>query len=773
MTPTTGAASTTTTDSSGVYTFPMPALGNYTITPGNANYGFTPNQSTISVTSATTGRAAINFAATSSYSISGTVSGGIAGGVSVILYNAGSGAPITATTDANGYYKFSGLSSGSFTVIPNLPGYTFSPSNSIINISGSSTSGNNYTATANGSAPITNASISGTVSGAVTQGVTVKLYSTSSSTPQTTTTDASGFYMFTGLTNGTYTVIPSLGGFSFNPSTSTVGISGASVTGTNYSAVAGTTVTTNNSLSGTVSGNIKAGVTIILHTPGGQISAVTDATGYYEFTGLSNGTYTVIPTLTGYSFNPANTIVNIAGASTAGTNFVSLAGIVTTTNTLSGIISGEVTQGITVNLYGRVNSTATSDVNGYYQFTGLDDGSYTVIPTANGVAFTPGNLVVTVAGTTATANDFTTVKTLHTISGTVPGLAGANLTLAGVSSATATTDALGNYAFPNLANGKYTITPLLAGYTFNPTASGATLNSANIAGLNFTPTYIIIPTYTISGHVTNRRGLVGNTIQLSGTANASTMTDTSGYYQFTGLVSGEYTVTPTSAYPNVTYKPSASTFSLIQDRVVDFSGFDTININITRNTASLVDTDVKTILIAAGWDSVTPIYSNITIDPNVNLYASSSGNAALTIKGIFPAESQITITNNGNIVGYGGAGGTGGGCMFDTNTLITYNNPAGPGYPGGTGLSISSSATTIIVNNGLIAGGGNGGAGTATNQCPWNTWAYGTVGGVGAGRSGLLTPIGNGFALGNSGAATSGAANATWNALGTLIGAQN
>ena len=788
MSPASGVATTTNTDANGVYSFAMPAIGNYTITPNNPNYGFTPNQSSISITSATTGRAAINFAATSSYSISGTVSGSVNSGVNVILYSSGSGAPVSTRTDANGYYKFSGLPNGNYTVLASLPGYAFSPSNSVIPINGSSISGNNYTATANGSAPITNASISGTVSGAVTQGVTVKLYSTSSSTPQTTITDASGFFMFSGLSNGTYTVIPSLTGFSFNPSTTTATISGASITGTNYSSVAGTTVTTNNSLSGTVSGGIQQGVTIILHSPTGQVSAVTDATGYYQFTGLSNGTYTVIPTLSGYSFSPANTIVNISGASTAGTNFVATAGIVTTTNTLSGIISGEVIQGVTVNLYGSTTVTATSDVNGYYQFTGLNDGSYTVIPTMTGVAFTPGNLVVAVAGTTATGNDFSTVRTLHAISGTIPGLPGATVTLSGVASATTTTDSLGNYSFPGLANGNYMVTPSKAQYTFNPTSSSITLKSANSAGVNFTPTYIVVPTYMISGHITNRKGLAGNTISLSGTSAATTLTDSTGYYQFIGLVAGTYTITPSSAYPNVTYNPAATAITLNADAVANFNGYDTIDLTIAANQSN---SDVQTMLKTAGWDGVTPIYSTITINSGVTLYATSYLHNGLDLKGVFPANSQISIVNNGTIMGSGGEGTTYTGSLGQYIVTAPTNGSAG--------LYISASSTNFITNNGVIEGGGGG--------------SYG-VGSYGAGKNGLISPgIGNSgggaicggggslyggaFATngtsgvfyiwdsfnsncyqfpvtgGSGGPATVGAANATWNAIGTIIGMQN
>jgi hypothetical protein len=59
-------------------------------------------------------------------------------------------------------------------------------------------------------------SISGTVSGAVLQGVNIAL---SGSASATTTTDDSGNYSFTGVPNGSYTVTPSKAGYTSNPPT--------------------------------------------------------------------------------------------------------------------------------------------------------------------------------------------------------------------------------------------------------------------------------------------------------------------------------------------------------------------------------------------------------------------------------------------------------------------------------------------------------------------------------------------------------------------------
>ena len=77
----------------------------------------------------------------------------------------------------------------------------------------------------------------------------------------------------------------------------------------------------------------------------------------------------------------------------------------------------------------------------------------------------------------------------YTISGTVrssgTGLQGVIVTLSEMSSATATTDASGNYAIQNLAIGSYTIAPKRSGYTFSPSTLTAVVNDANVAGQDF------------------------------------------------------------------------------------------------------------------------------------------------------------------------------------------------------------------------------------------------------------------------------------------------
>ncbi|MDO8413655.1 MAG: S8 family serine peptidase [Gallionellaceae bacterium] len=76
-------------------------------------------------------------------------------------------------------------------------------------------------------------SISGTVSGAVTSGVTITLSGSSSAT---VTTEVSGIYTFSGLVNGAYAVTPSLSAYTFTPTSTAVTVSGVNVTNTDFTA---------------------------------------------------------------------------------------------------------------------------------------------------------------------------------------------------------------------------------------------------------------------------------------------------------------------------------------------------------------------------------------------------------------------------------------------------------------------------------------------------------------------------------------------------------
>jgi hypothetical protein len=583
-------------------------------------------------------------------------------------------------------------------------------------VSGASVTGNNYTATSTGSAPVTNASISGTIAGAITGGVTVKLYSTVSATPQTTITDASGFYMFSGLSNGTYTIIPGLTAYSFSPATANVAITGPSITGTNFSSISGSTVATNNTISGMISGAVLQGITVILHTPSGQQATVTDATGYYQFTGLSNGTYTAIPTLTGYSFTPANLVVTLNNSSNATTSFVTVPGASNSTYPLSGIITGDVLEGVTVNLYGSTVTTTTTDVNGYYQFTNLADGSYTAVPSKNGLAFTPSNRAINVAGAAATGNDFKSGLTQHNLSGWVGSLPGVTMIVSGGASTTVTTDAAGNFFVNGLNDGTYVLMPSLGGYSFNPLKSSVTLKGANIASIAFVPTQL---TNSISGNIQGANNIVV-TLSDGVSPPINTTTDVTGNYSFADLLPGTYTITPSLS--QYLFSPASTTVTMSGTNIVGTNFTAAIHGNTVHGATPTYSCSNGVVTVPAGAYTVT--------------FTAHGGNGGSGINGGGGGAAGAWDSTSGAwifVLGGGGGGGQG--------------IPTSPVSVGGTGATFTSYA----VGGQSDTGGGAGGIGTLNGK-----GGYGAVGTGACCGGGSNSPGGIGGLANNSGGSSGG-----------------
>jgi hypothetical protein len=291
-----------------------------------------------------------------------------------------------------------------------------------------------------------------------------------------TSADGSGNYVFTGLQNGSYTVTPSKVGVTFTPASQNVTINNASVTANFTSVVQTYTV------SGTVSGAVVSGVTISL---GGASSAstTTDASGNFSFSGVVSGSYTVTPSLSGYSFTPSTRSISVSGANVTAVNFTSAI----QTFSISGVISGAGGNAATVTLTGTASGTATANASGAYSFTGLVNGTYTVTPSKAGFVMSPLSQSVTVNGANQSAVNFTSTAPTFVVSGTVTGatVSGVTISVTGTATATATTDASGNFSV-SLVNGTYTITPTKAGFTFTPVNRSVTVNSLPVSSVNFT-----------------------------------------------------------------------------------------------------------------------------------------------------------------------------------------------------------------------------------------------------------------------------------------------
>lgn len=161
-------------------------------------------------------------------------------------------------------------------------------------------------------------SISGKVLESSTGLSGVSVHLTGAGKNTTATTDSTGFYAFTGLPNGAYTLTPSKSGYTFTPPNQTVTVNNANVTATDIAAMKSF------SLTGRVleSGAGISGVSVRLTGAGLDMTDVTGSTGAYTFTGIPNGTYTLTPFKSGYVFTPPNQTATVMNANTTAPDII-------------------------------------------------------------------------------------------------------------------------------------------------------------------------------------------------------------------------------------------------------------------------------------------------------------------------------------------------------------------------------------------------------------------------------------------------------------------
>ncbi|MEP6754694.1 MAG: DUF4082 domain-containing protein, partial [Chthonomonadales bacterium] len=494
-------------------------------------------------------------------------------------------------------------------------------------------------------------SITGTITGPGGAGATINA---AGPVTTSTTTDASGNYSFSFMTNGSYTLTPNNTGFAFTPQSQSVLVNGSNAIAPVFVASAQTFT-----LSGTISGTGGSGATVSLS---GVATATTtaDTTGSYSFAGLANGSYTVAPTKSGFTITPSSQPVTISGAN-ATANFAAVA----QTFTLSGIISGAGGSGATVSLSGAATATTTADTTGSYSFAGLVNGSYTVAPTKSGFIITPSSQPVTISGTNATAN-FSSAAQTFTITGTISGSGGAGATvkLTGASTLTATANSAGAYTFSSLTNGSYTVTPTKAGYIMTPEGQTVTLS-----GASKTANFASAQTYSISGTISGS-GRSGATVTLTGATTATTTTSTTGVYSFL-VTNGSYVVTPSKV--GFSFTPGSQTVivsggnkaanfsSAVQTFTITgtISGSGGAGATVKLTGASTLTTTANSAgaytfsSLANGSYTVTPFKSGYIMTP-----AGQSVNLSGTNKAANFSSAAQTFTISGTISGGGRSGAT-------------------------------------------------------------------------------------------------------------------
>ena len=363
-------------------------------------------------------------------------------------------------------------------------------------------------------------------------------------------------------------------------------------------------------------------ITVELLGADGSVVATTttDADGNYSFTGLDAGTYTVKVTKAGdiaeltQTEDPDGTKDNASGAITLNAdnpvrenvNFGYIK-----KHAISGKVyldhnrdktknTGDVdVPGVTVNLLGKdgnVVGTTTTDKDGNYSFTGLNDGTYTVQVDKTGpladkeqtedpsgktdsrsqaITFTRTDPDVTNVNF-GYAEDYTVSGTVYkdkdrseSLNNSEPGFDGITVNLLGEDGqvvATTTTKADGTYSFSKLPAGKYTVkvepSDLLKSYEQTEDPDGTKDHTSGVVQVNhdnpsvenvnfgYAPNFAINGTIYRDGDRDGKKGdtegrYSGVTVQLldkDGKVITTTTTDKDGKYSFEHLPDGTYSV---------------------------------------------------------------------------------------------------------------------------------------------------------------------------------------------------------------------------------------
>ena len=488
-------------------------------------------------------------------------------------------------------------------------------------------------------------------------GVVIELLDANGNVIATTTTDAQGYYEFTGLTPGVSYGIREVQPANYFDGGETVGSSGGTITqndtiryieldsdehATGYdfaelppSSISGYVYAdpNDNGIRETGEQGI-AGVVMELLDANGNVVATTttNADGYYKFENLAPGTYSVrqaaqpsgwydgkdtAGSAGGTAHNPGDSITGITlgpGVHAVNYNFgelppSSLSGYVYADPNDNGIretgeqgIAGVVMELLDAN--GNVVATTTTNADGYYKFENLAPGTYSVrqaaqpsgwydgkdtAGSAGGTAHNPGDSITGITlgpGVHAVNYNFGELPP-SSLSGYVyadmndngvretgeQGIAGAVMELLDTNGnvvATTETDANGFYKFENLAPGTYTVRQAAqpTGWHDGKDTAGSAGGTAHNPGDSITDITLgpgvhavnynfgELKPATISGYVygdLNNNGVMDGSepriegvkmelVDANGNVVATTFTNANGYYEFGNVVPGTYTV---------------------------------------------------------------------------------------------------------------------------------------------------------------------------------------------------------------------------------------
>ncbi|MCU0425482.1 MAG: carboxypeptidase regulatory-like domain-containing protein [Candidatus Kapabacteria bacterium] len=576
------------------------------------------------------------------FSISGTVRNSNGQGLTNVLISGGG----KQTYSQNGSFTLTGLANGTYPLTASMPVLTFVGN-------GASTATINNANVTNVAFTALLANLSGTtrINNQALSGVTMSLTGSLIQGALTSPTGSNGGFTIGNLPNGTYTLTPTKNGYSFSPASRTITV----VNGTSQSMLdftASLIVQPTYTISGTVlnsQGQPMPNITLLLST--GK-NAVTGPQGTFAFTNVSNGTYSLVATAPGMFFQNNRAVVTVNGANVV-QNFTALTSQISGTVTVGGNPQTNVSVFFS-NASNGFLTLITSGVGGQYARS-LPPGTYTVYASVTGATFTPASTMVTLSSGASVSNiNFTGVANppaSFTVSGRVisnfdgSGVSGVNMVLSTNPPRNAVSNASGNYSFPGVPAGMYTVTASGTGITFASPSQNITVSNAALSNVNFTA-----PLGRILGRITraNGMGLAGVTFTVGGT---TATTNAVGDYALNNLRGGSYTLAP--SFAGFAFTPQTLNVTLANGATIanqNFSAASTAPIfTISGRVTSSANpnTGIQGVTISAGANTtVTDAGGFYTLTNMANgAYTVSAARAGTT----FTQASQMTTINEANV----------------------------------------------------------------------------------------------------------------------------
>ncbi|WP_169907692.1 carboxypeptidase regulatory-like domain-containing protein [Priestia abyssalis] len=537
----------TTSNVSGFYSFTNVTPGSYTISVSNSP-NFLPASVNVTVASGQSLTQNI-FLTPAPSTIQGTVTGNSnpVQNATVTLTNNLGAVIAQTTTNALGGYSFTNVIPGPYTVTVMAPTFQ-SQTQGVITQPGQASTVN-FVLQPNPGA------ITGMVTNDVTSapipGATVELLTNQGIFLDSTVTNGSGTYMFSGLAPGQYQVRASAVNFGTNTVGATVISNATTITNIplqpNPGRITGT-------LTDSLTGTGISGATVQLINSSGTVvnTTITNGNGTYLFESVVPGSYSVVFTANGYSSSTVGAIVNSNQTTVINAALSRMAGALSGTVVNNSNVGIEGAQ-VTVFQNNIPVATAVTDSNGDYLIPNLASGDYVVVASAEN--FAAQTLAAMIIDGQITLLNFTLQPNPGTLTGQVTDsngtpIIGATVSVqlstgTGIIIASAVTDSNGIYTIPGLSSGTYTVNATAP--NFQTAISGAVISPNATTTVNFA----LAPNPgAITGQITDAQTgtpIAGANVEVrvvdsSGAIVATVFSDPNGQYLVNQLAPGSYTL---------------------------------------------------------------------------------------------------------------------------------------------------------------------------------------------------------------------------------------